>query len=159
MRVITTIRKSLEIDVQCLNLIAELCPNYNLEVRCSCKIEFVNGNLQKCYARTKFLDLIVFEHNGEVRTRNRIHLRPNKCSDFAFYKNFTDSEEYSINDAIPESIPTVRPQEPVDEPASDSQSSQESSPYELISRSPDKDPYRTRYGRVVKPPSRYVAKF
>ncbi|GBM62057.1 Transposon Tf2-9 polyprotein, partial [Araneus ventricosus] len=140
-------------------VLPRLCPNYNLEVRCSCKIEFVNGSLQKCYARTKFLDLIVFEHNGEVRTRNRIHLRPNKCSDFASYKNFTDSEEYSTNDAIPESIPTVRPQEPVDEPASDSQSSQESSSYEPISRSPDKGPYRTRYGRVVKPPSRYVAKF
>ncbi|GBM33384.1 hypothetical protein AVEN_275193-1 [Araneus ventricosus] len=60
---------------------------------------------------------------------------------------------------ILESTPTVRPQEPVDEPASDSQSSQESSSYEPISRSPDKGPYRTRYGRVVKPPSRYVAKF
>ncbi|GBL81294.1 hypothetical protein AVEN_143612-1 [Araneus ventricosus] len=64
-------------------------------------------------------------HNGEVRTRNRIHLRPNKCSDFASFKNFTDSEEYSTSDAIPESTPTIRAQEPVDEPASDSQSSQE----------------------------------
>ncbi|GBM71562.1 hypothetical protein AVEN_41682-1 [Araneus ventricosus] len=74
-------------------------------------------------------------------------------------ENFTDSEEYSTSDAIPESTNTVRPQEPVDEPASDSQSSQESSSYEHISRSPDKGPYRTKYGRVVKPPSRYVAKF
>ncbi|GBM61324.1 hypothetical protein AVEN_9594-1 [Araneus ventricosus] len=65
-------------------------------------------------------------HNGEVRTRNRIRLRPNKCSDFASYKNFTYSEEYSTSDDIPESTPTVRPQEPVDEPASDSQSIQES---------------------------------
>ncbi|GBM12090.1 hypothetical protein AVEN_245486-1 [Araneus ventricosus] len=73
-------------------------------------------------------------HNGEVRTRNRIHLRPKKCSDFASFKNFTDSDEYSTSDAIPESTPTVRPQEPVDEPASDSQSSQESSSYEPISR-------------------------
>ncbi|GBM19136.1 hypothetical protein AVEN_135617-1 [Araneus ventricosus] len=63
----------------------------------------------------------------------------------------------STSDAIPESTPTVRPQEPADEPASDSQSSQESSSYEPISRSPDKDPDRTRYGRVVKPPNRYVA--
>ncbi|GBM03001.1 hypothetical protein AVEN_14515-1 [Araneus ventricosus] len=82
-------------------------------------------------------------HNGEVRTRNRIHLRPNKCSDFASFQNFADSEEYST--------------EPVHEPSSDSQSSQES--YEPISRSPDKGPYRTRNGRLVKPPSRYVAKF
>ncbi|GBO01307.1 Uncharacterized protein K02A2.6 [Araneus ventricosus] len=74
-------------------------------------------------------------------------------------ENFTDSEEYSTRDAIPESTPTVRPQETVDEPASDSQSSQESISYEPISRSPDKGPYRTRYGRFVKPPSRYVAKF
>ncbi|GBM27022.1 hypothetical protein AVEN_256951-1 [Araneus ventricosus] len=73
--------------------------------------------------------------------------------------NFTDSEEYSTSHAIPESINTVRPQEPVDEPASNFQSSQESSSKEPISRSPDKGPYRTRYGRVVKPPSRYVAKF
>ncbi|GBM96339.1 hypothetical protein AVEN_182474-1 [Araneus ventricosus] len=58
-----------------------------------------------------------------------------------------------------DSTPIVRPQEPVDEPASNFQSSQESSSEELISKSPDKDPYRTRYGRVVKPPSRYVAKF
>ncbi|GBN48938.1 hypothetical protein AVEN_71428-1 [Araneus ventricosus] len=98
-------------------------------------------------------------NNGEVRTRNRIHLRPNKCSEFASFKNFTDSEEYSTSDAIPESTTTVRPQEPVDEPALDSQSSLESSSYEPISRSPDKGPYRTRYGRVVKPPSCYVAKF
>ncbi|GBM17591.1 Uncharacterized protein K02A2.6 [Araneus ventricosus] len=69
------------------------------------------------------------------------------------------SEEYSTSDAIPESTPTVRPQEPVDEPASDSQSTKESSSYEPISRSLDKGPYRTRYGRVVKPPSRYAAKF
>ncbi|GBM26099.1 hypothetical protein AVEN_12855-1 [Araneus ventricosus] len=74
-------------------------------------------------------------------------------------RNFTDSEEYSTSDAIPESTSTVRPQEPVDEAASDSQSSQESSSEEPISRSPDKGPYRTRYGRVVKPPSCYVAKF
>ncbi|GBO10952.1 hypothetical protein AVEN_200283-1 [Araneus ventricosus] len=79
----------------------------------------------------------------------------NKCSDFASFKNFTDSEEYSTSDAIPESTPTVRPQGPVDEPASDSQSSS----YEPISRSTDKGPYRTRYGRVVKPPNRHVAKF
>ncbi|GBN22132.1 hypothetical protein AVEN_111555-1 [Araneus ventricosus] len=59
----------------------------------------------------------------------------------------------------PESTPTIRPQEPVDEPASDSQSGQESSSEEPISGSPDKGPYRTRYGRVVKPPSLYVAKF
>ncbi|GBM11903.1 Transposon Tf2-6 polyprotein [Araneus ventricosus] len=98
-------------------------------------------------------------YNGEVKTRNRIHLRPNKCSDFSSFKNFTDSEEYSTSDAIPESTTTVRPQEPVDEPASDSKSSQESSSEEPISGSPDKGPYRTRYGRVVKPPSRYVAKF
>ncbi|GBO26224.1 Retrovirus-related Pol polyprotein from transposon 17.6 [Araneus ventricosus] len=98
-------------------------------------------------------------YNGEVKRRNRIHLRPNKCSDFASFKNFTDSEEYSTSDAIQESTPTVRPQEPVDEPASNSQSGQESSSYDPISRSPDKGPYRTRYGRVVKPPSRYVAKF
>ncbi|GBN34992.1 hypothetical protein AVEN_206091-1 [Araneus ventricosus] len=76
-----------------------------------------------------------------------------------YVENFTDSEEYSTNDAIPESTPIVRPQELVDESASDSQSSQESSSYDPISRSPDKGPYRTRYGRVVKPPSRYVAKF
>ncbi|GBO32961.1 hypothetical protein AVEN_172949-1 [Araneus ventricosus] len=69
------------------------------------------------------------------------------------------SEEYSTSDAIPESTTTVRPQEPVDEPASDSQSSLESSSYEPMSRSPDKGPYQTRYGRVVKPPSCYVAKF
>ncbi|GBO35738.1 hypothetical protein AVEN_45321-1 [Araneus ventricosus] len=50
------------------------------------------------------------------------------------------SEEYSTSDAIPESIPTVRPQEPLDEPASDFQSSKESSSYEPISRSPDKGP-------------------
>ncbi|GBN44356.1 Retrovirus-related Pol polyprotein from transposon 412 [Araneus ventricosus] len=56
-------------------------------------------------------------------------------------------------------VPTIRPQEPVDEPSSNSRSSQESSFYDPISRSSDKDPYRTRYGRVVKPPSRYVAKF
>ncbi|GBM10650.1 Uncharacterized protein K02A2.6 [Araneus ventricosus] len=74
-----------------------------------------------------------------------------------FYCN--DSEEYSTSDAIPESTPTVRPQEPVDEPASNSQSDQESSSYDPISRSSDKGPYRTRYGRVVKPPSCYVAKF
>ncbi|GBO32209.1 hypothetical protein AVEN_221644-1 [Araneus ventricosus] len=99
-------------------------------------------------------------HNGEVRTRNRIHLRPNNCSDFASFKNFTDSEEYSTSDAVPESTPTVRPQEPVDEPASESQTSQECSSYEPISTSPDKGPYRTSpYGRVAKPPSRYVAKF
>ncbi|GBM35194.1 hypothetical protein AVEN_189945-1 [Araneus ventricosus] len=98
-------------------------------------------------------------YNGEVRTRNRIHLRPNKCSDLASFKNFTDSEEYSTSDAIPESTPTVRPQEPVDESASDSQSIQEYISYEPISRSPDKGPYRTRYGRVVKPPSRHVSKF
>ncbi|GBN09346.1 hypothetical protein AVEN_156308-1 [Araneus ventricosus] len=98
-------------------------------------------------------------HNGEVRTRNRIQLRPNKCSDFAYFKNFTDSEEYSTSDAISESTPTLRPQEPVDEPESDTQSSQESNSYEPISRSPDKGPNRTRYGRVVKPPSRYIAKF
>ncbi|GBN53212.1 hypothetical protein AVEN_243905-1 [Araneus ventricosus] len=98
-------------------------------------------------------------HKGEVRTRKRIHLRPNKCSDFASFKNFTDSEEYSTSDAISKSTPTVRPQEPIDEPASDSQSSQESSSYEPISRSPDKGPYRTRCDRVVKPPSRYAAKF
>ncbi|GBM97787.1 Retrovirus-related Pol polyprotein from transposon 297 [Araneus ventricosus] len=98
-------------------------------------------------------------YNGEVRTRNRIHLRPNKCSDFASFKNFTASEEYSTSDAIPDSTPTVRSQEPVDEPASNFQSSQESCSYEPISRSPDKGPYRTRYGRVAKPPSRYVAKF
>ncbi|GBM85032.1 hypothetical protein AVEN_248964-1 [Araneus ventricosus] len=79
-------------------------------------------------------------YNGEVRTRNRIHLRPNKCSDFSSFKNFRDSEEYSTSDAIPESTPTVRPQEPVDEPASDSQSSQEFSSYEPISRSPDNEP-------------------
>ncbi|GBN15909.1 hypothetical protein AVEN_56350-1 [Araneus ventricosus] len=83
-------------------------------------------------------------YNGEVRTRNRIHLRPNKCSDFASFKNFTGSEEYSTSDAIPDSTPTVRSQEPVDEPASNFQSSQESSSYEPISRSPDKGPYRTR---------------
>ncbi|GBM93278.1 hypothetical protein AVEN_168044-1 [Araneus ventricosus] len=59
----------------------------------------------------------------------------------------------------PESTTTGRPQEPVDEPTSNFQSSQESSSEEPISRSPDKGPYRTRYGRVVKPPSRYVAKF
>ncbi|GBN78454.1 hypothetical protein AVEN_119242-1 [Araneus ventricosus] len=81
-------------------------------------------------------------HNGEVRTRNQIHLRPNKCSDFASFKNFTDSEEYSASDAIPESTTTVRPQEPVDEPASESQSSQESRSYDPISRSPDKGPYK-----------------
>ncbi|GBM82546.1 hypothetical protein AVEN_29334-1 [Araneus ventricosus] len=74
-------------------------------------------------------------------------------------ENFTGSEEYSTSDAIPDSTPTVRPQEPVDEPASDSQSNQESSSEDPISRSPDKGPYRTRYGRVVNPPSRYVAKF
>ncbi|GBN15559.1 Retrovirus-related Pol polyprotein from transposon 297 [Araneus ventricosus] len=98
-------------------------------------------------------------YNVEVRTRNRVHSRPNKCSDFASFKNFTDSEEYSTSDAIPESTTTVRPRESVDEPASDSQSSQESSSYEPISGSTDKGPYRTKYGRVVKPPSRYVAKF
>ncbi|GBM56929.1 hypothetical protein AVEN_168597-1 [Araneus ventricosus] len=98
-------------------------------------------------------------YNGEVRTRNRIHLRSNKCSDFASFKNFTDSEEYSSSDAITESTTSVRPQEPVDEPASDSQSSQESSSEKPVSRSPNKGTYRTRYGRVVKPPSRYVAKF
>ncbi|GBM46235.1 hypothetical protein AVEN_224804-1 [Araneus ventricosus] len=98
-------------------------------------------------------------YNGEVRTRNRVHLIPNKCSVFASFKNFADSEEYSTSNAIPESTPTVRLQEPDDEPASYSQSIQESSSYEPISRSPDKGPYRTRYGRVVKPPCRYVAKF
>ncbi|GBO00402.1 hypothetical protein AVEN_36725-1 [Araneus ventricosus] len=40
-------------------------------------------------------------HNGEVRTRNWIDLRPNKYSDLASFKNFTDSEEYSASDAIP----------------------------------------------------------
>ncbi|GBL80164.1 hypothetical protein AVEN_209014-1 [Araneus ventricosus] len=88
-----------------------------------------------------------------------MHLRPNKCSDFASFKNFTGSEEYSTSDTIPDSTPTVRPQEPVDKPASNFQSSQESSSEEPISRSPDKGPYRTGYGRVVKPPNRYVAKF
>ncbi|GBM97754.1 Uncharacterized protein K02A2.6 [Araneus ventricosus] len=98
-------------------------------------------------------------YNGEVRTRNRIHLKSNKCSAFASFKNFTGSEEYSASDTIPESTPTTRPQEPVDEPALDSQSSQVFSSYEPICRSPDKSPYRTRYSRDVKPPSRYVAKF
>ncbi|GBL78034.1 hypothetical protein AVEN_143343-1 [Araneus ventricosus] len=98
-------------------------------------------------------------YSGEVTTRNRIHLRPNKCSGFASFKNFTDSEEYSTRDAIPESTATVRPRESVDEPASNSQSSQESSSYQPISGSPDKGPYRTKYGRVVKLPSRYVAEF
>ncbi|GBM76306.1 hypothetical protein AVEN_166163-1, partial [Araneus ventricosus] len=78
-------------------------------------------------------------HNGEVSTRNRIHLRPNKCSDFESFKNFTDSEEYSTSDAIPESTPTIRPQEPVDEPASDSQSSC----YEL--------PHKSKGGQSVEP--------
>ncbi|GBN19076.1 hypothetical protein AVEN_1382-1 [Araneus ventricosus] len=59
---------------------------------------------------------LIRTHNGEVRTRNRIYMRPNKCSDFASFKNFTGSEEYSTSDTIPESTPTVRPQEPVDEP-------------------------------------------
>ncbi|GBM56144.1 hypothetical protein AVEN_43875-1 [Araneus ventricosus] len=95
-------------------------------------------------------------YNGEERTRNLIHLRPNKCSGFA---SFTDSEEYSTSDAIPESTTTVRPQEPGDEPASNFQSSQKSSSKEPMSRSPDKGPYRTRYSRVVKPPRCYVAKF
>ncbi|GBL90198.1 Uncharacterized protein K02A2.6 [Araneus ventricosus] len=49
-------------------------------------------------------------------------------------ENFTDAEKYSTNDAIPESTPTVRPQEPVDEPASDSKSSQESCSYEPQTR-------------------------
>ncbi|GBN03222.1 hypothetical protein AVEN_229007-1 [Araneus ventricosus] len=76
-----------------------------------------------------------------------------------YVENFTDSEENSTSGAIPESTPTVRPQEPIDEPASDFQSSQESSSEEPVSRSPHKGPYRTRYGRVLKPPSCYVAKF
>ncbi|GBN22275.1 Retrovirus-related Pol polyprotein from transposon 297 [Araneus ventricosus] len=44
--------------------------------------------------------------------------------------NFTGSEEYFTSDTIPESTPTVRPQEPVDERASDSQANKESSSYE-----------------------------
>ncbi|GBN70357.1 hypothetical protein AVEN_251292-1 [Araneus ventricosus] len=52
-------------------------------------------------------------HNRE-ETRNRIHLRPNKCSKFVSFKDFTGFEEYSTSDAVLESRPTVRPQEPVD---------------------------------------------
>ncbi|GBM50974.1 hypothetical protein AVEN_114623-1 [Araneus ventricosus] len=88
-----------------------------------------------------------------------MHLRSNKSSEFVSCKTFTYSEEYSTKNTIPDSTSTVRPQEPVDEPASNFQSIQESSSEEPISKSPDKGPYRTKYGRVVKPPSRYVAKF
>ncbi|GBM46600.1 hypothetical protein AVEN_95598-1 [Araneus ventricosus] len=72
--------------------------------------------------------------------------------------SYKGSDDYSTNDNIPESTPVVKPQEPVAEPVSDSQFSPESSSHEPSSRSPDK-PYQTRYGRVVRPPSRYVAKF
>ncbi|GBM41735.1 Retrovirus-related Pol polyprotein from transposon 17.6 [Araneus ventricosus] len=99
------------------------------------------------------LDLIVVPESMRREILNQLHE-----GHFGIVKTI-NSEEYSARDAIPESTTTVRPQEPVDEPASDSQSSQESSSYEPISRSPDKGPYRTRYGRVVKPPSCYVAKF
>ncbi|GBM33031.1 hypothetical protein AVEN_263518-1 [Araneus ventricosus] len=92
-------------------------------------------------------------YDGEVRTRNQIHLRPNKCSDLTPIKNFTGS------DTIPESTPAVRPQESVDDPESDSHSSQKSNSHEPSSRSPDQGQYRTRYSGVVNPPSRYVAKF
>ncbi|GBL76541.1 hypothetical protein AVEN_53278-1 [Araneus ventricosus] len=56
-----------------------------------------------------------------IRTynRNRIHLRPNKCSDMAPFEIFTDYKDYSTSDTIPESTPVVRPQEPVAELASD----------------------------------------
>ncbi|GBN39035.1 hypothetical protein AVEN_233355-1 [Araneus ventricosus] len=95
----------------------------------------------------------------EIRTRNRIHLRPIKCTDFAPFKNFKGSEDYFTRDTLPESTPVVRPQEQVKEYASDSQSSPESSSHEPTFRCPDMGPYRTRYGRIVNPPSRYVAKF
>ncbi|GBN21384.1 hypothetical protein AVEN_14904-1 [Araneus ventricosus] len=36
-------------------------------------------------------------------------------------QNFTGSEAYSTSYTIPDSTPTVKPQEPVDEPASDFQ--------------------------------------
>ncbi|GBM41530.1 Uncharacterized protein K02A2.6 [Araneus ventricosus] len=98
-------------------------------------------------------------YNGEVRTRNRIHLRPNKCSDLAPFKNPTGFEDHSTSDTIPESTPAVKSQEPVNKPASDFQSSQECSSHEPGSRSPDKGLYRIGYGRVVTPPSRYVVKF
>ncbi|GBN94701.1 hypothetical protein AVEN_270898-1 [Araneus ventricosus] len=73
-----------------------------------------------------------------------IHKGVQNESYYNYQNNFTDSADYSTSDAIPESTPTVRPQEPTDEPESDSQSSQESSSYEPISRSRDKGPYRTR---------------
>ncbi|GBN60540.1 hypothetical protein AVEN_194983-1 [Araneus ventricosus] len=69
------------------------------------------------------------------------------------------TETIRINPYCSESIPVVRSQEPVAEPASDFQSSKESSSDESVSRSSDKGSYRTRYDRVVKPPSHYVAKF
>ncbi|GBM38550.1 hypothetical protein AVEN_110214-1 [Araneus ventricosus] len=110
MRVITTIRKSLELGVQCLNFIVGLRPN--LQPGSSVFVQ----NRVRLWEPAEVLRQIEIPRfycirtpNGEVRTRNRIHLRPNKCSDFSSYKNFTDPEEYSTSDAIPESIPTVRP--------------------------------------------------
>ncbi|GBM07208.1 hypothetical protein AVEN_25470-1 [Araneus ventricosus] len=74
-------------------------------------------------------------------------------------QNRIRSEDYSTRDTIPESTPVVRPQEHVVESASDSQFSTEFSSHEPSSRSLVKGPYRTRYSRVVRPPSRYVEKF
>ncbi|GBM94430.1 hypothetical protein AVEN_256063-1 [Araneus ventricosus] len=107
----------------------------------------------KSYRRT----LPELQPGSSVFVQNRLR-QWESAEVFKARTKFLDSEEYSTSDAIPDSRTTVRPQEPVDEPASNSQSGQESSSYESISRSPDKGPYRTRYGRVVKPPNRYVAK-
>ncbi|GBN68785.1 hypothetical protein AVEN_275293-1, partial [Araneus ventricosus] len=99
-------------------------------------------------------------YNGEIRTKIRIHLRPNKYSNLAPFKNVKGYKEYSTRDTLPESTPVVRPQEQATESASDSQSNPVSSFHEDSSRCPDKGPYRIpRYGRFIKPPSRYGATF
>ncbi|GBM87071.1 hypothetical protein AVEN_117919-1 [Araneus ventricosus] len=149
MRIITTIRKSKGIGVLCLNFIEGHCPYYNRLCLCSCKIEFVRGNLQRFYDRKKFPDPIVFEYIMENQEQEIEYTRDQK--------NFLTWRFLRIlqvpRTTLLESTPAVRTQEIVTKSSSESQSIPESSSHEPSSRIPVKVPYLSRYGRVVRPPS------